>query len=126
MGLLHGLHEVILFVEDMQDEVEFYRDMLGLKIIYPKDKKDFSEEHWVQFDTGACSLCLHRGGERRIGEDAPKLVFLVGDISEARDELGDNGVPMSDPRQVSPGIWISDGEDPEGNRFSIEAHSKTP
>jgi predicted enzyme related to lactoylglutathione lyase len=120
MGCLKGLAEVILYVENMQEMVEFYRDAMGLSIKNPAKLTDFRHEEWVEFQTGTCSLCLHSGGKRRLGRDAPSFVFRVSDMEVARDELCERGVPMDEPHMVAPNVWICGGEDPEGNRFSIE------
>jgi predicted enzyme related to lactoylglutathione lyase len=120
MGCLQRLAEVILYVENMQEMVEFYRDAMGLSIKNPATQTDFRNEEWVEFQSGSCSLCLHNGGKRRIGRDAPSFVFRVSDLEVARDELCERGVPMDEPHMVAPNIWVCDGEDPEGNRFSIE------
>lgn len=113
--------EVILYVEDMNRQVTFYRDVLGLKVMYPPALEDYANEFWVQFDTGSCSLALHGGGKRRFGADAPKFVFRVKDIHEVRQLLVDQQVEMSDIRSAAPGVWVCDGADPEGNKFSIES-----
>ena len=120
MGCLKGLAEVILYVENMQEMVEFYRDAMGLNVKYPEHETDFRKEEWVVFYTGACDLCLHSGGKRRLGRDAPSFVFRVADMEDARDELTERGVPMEEPKMVAPNVWVCGGEDPEGNRFSIE------
>jgi catechol 2,3-dioxygenase-like lactoylglutathione lyase family enzyme len=114
--------EVIIYVEDMNDQVSFYRDKLGLKVKSPKQSTDFSEEFWVELDCGPCSLALHAGGKRRFGADAPKIVFRVDDILAERQTLIDQEVPLGEIRSAVPGVWVCDGEDPEGNKFSIESH----
>jgi catechol 2,3-dioxygenase-like lactoylglutathione lyase family enzyme len=116
------LMEVILYVEDMGAQVSFYRDKLGLKVKYPKDSPDYSEEFWVELDSGACSLALHAGGKRRFGADAPKIVFRVGDILSAQRELLDLDIEVGEIRSAAPGIWVCDAVDQEGNKFSIESH----
>jgi len=120
MGCLKGLTEVILYVENMQEMVEFYRDAMGLAVALPPGKSDFRREDWVVFETGSCRLCLHSGGRRRNGLDSPSLVFRVNDLEVARDELTERGVPMEEPRMAAANVWICEGEDPEGNRFSIQ------
>ncbi|MBK6911986.1 MAG: VOC family protein [bacterium] len=120
MGCLKGLSEVILYVENMQEMVEFYRDAMGLTIAQPAGVTDFRRQEWIELDTGVCRLCLHSGGKRRVGQDSASIVFRVNDLEVARDELTERGVPMGEPRMVAPNIWICEGEDPEGNRFSIE------
>ena len=114
--------EVILYVEDMNGQVSFYRDKFGFEIKNPTGLDDYSSEFWVELDTGNCSLALHAGGKRRFGADAPKFVLRVEDILEARQLLLDQEVEMGEIRSAAPGIWVCDGVDPEGNKFSIESH----
>jgi predicted enzyme related to lactoylglutathione lyase len=114
--------EVILYVEDMNGQVSFYKDKFGFEIKNPTGLDDYSSEFWVELDTGNCSLALHAGGKRRFGADAPKFVFRVEDILAARQLLLDQEVEMGEIRSAAPGIWVCDGVDPEGNKFSIESH----
>jgi predicted enzyme related to lactoylglutathione lyase len=114
--------EIILYVEDINGQVSFYRDKLGFKVKTPQESADYSNEFWVELDTGSCSLALHAGGKRRFGADAPKFVFRVSDILAARQSLTDQEVEMGEIRSAAPGVWVCDGEDPEGNKFSIESH----
>ncbi len=121
MALVGELMEVILYVEDMDAQVSFYRDLLGLEVKEPDSVEDWTDVHWVELETGTCTLALHAGGQRRHGDDAPKLVFRVSDVPGTRDELARQGVPMGEVRSPAPGVQVSDGVDPEGNRFSIES-----
>jgi predicted enzyme related to lactoylglutathione lyase len=114
--------EVILYAQDMNAQVAFYRDKLGLPITSPPGLGDYSREFWVTLGTGACTLVLHGGGKRRLGEDAPKIVFRVADVHAARAELVGRGVSLGEARSPAPDVWVCDGADPEGNKFSIEAH----
>ena len=115
------ISEIILYCEDMQKQVEFYRDKLELSLVYPPDKDDYSDEFWVVFDTGECKLCLHGGGEKRMGEDAPKFVFDVEDVEETQLEFLQRGIPMGKIRSPAPGLVVCDGYDPERNKFSVES-----
>jgi len=117
---LGPLSEVIVYVRDMHTQVQFYRNVLGLDVTYPSGLEDYSSEYWVTFDTGECALALHGGGEGRLGDDAPKFVFGVSDIESVRSCFTDRGVKLGDVRSPAPGVSVCDGEDPEGNRFSIE------
>lgn len=117
---LSGLIEVILYVQDTDAQVRFYRDRLGLKVLHPTGTTDYSSESWVTLDTGKCTLALHAGGKGRIGEDTPKIVFGVEEIETARQELLEGGVKIGEIRQAAPGVMVCDGRDPEGNPFSIE------
>ena len=115
-----GLIEVIVYVQDMQAQVAFYRDAFGLSVLFPTGKEDYSQEFWVTLDTGACTLALHGGGQKRLGPDTHSIVFGVADIHSARSELLSRGVKVGEVRSAAPGVWVCDGFDPEGNPFSIE------
>jgi catechol 2,3-dioxygenase-like lactoylglutathione lyase family enzyme len=123
MGIVGELMEVILYVQDMNVQVSFYRDVLGLKVTEPADSQDLEGVFWVTLATGACTLALHAGGKRRLSEDAPKIVFRVAGVPVARAELLKRGVPMGEVRSPAPGVLVCDGIDPEGNRFSIESRA---
>lgn len=118
--VLAGLSEVILYVQEMGAMVRFYRDQLGLRVEEPADVADLSGESWVVFDTGAAKLALHNGGARRLGEDAPMLVFAVADIAAARRVLIERGVAWEEPFEAAPGILVCHGRDPEGNPLALE------
>ncbi|NIV32664.1 MAG: hypothetical protein GWN58_25430 [Anaerolineae bacterium] len=121
MVIVGELMEVILYVQNMGAQVSFYRDILGLKVKEPQGDRDWTGIHWAELDTGSCTLALHAGGQRRLGNDAPKIVFRVPDVPAARQELVRRGVSMGEVRYPAPGVQVSDGADPEGNRFSIES-----
>lgn len=120
MILTTGLIEVILYVENMGDMVSFYRDTMGLRIQYPQNVSSYEKEHWVTFWTGACTLALHSGGRRRLGEDTPKIVFGVIDIEHARGYLVHRDIRVGEVRIAAPGVSVCDAFDPEGNPFSLE------
>ncbi len=123
-GILGRLMETILYVADMPAQVVFYRDRLGLAIKYPAGLADYGTEYWVELETGGCTLVLHGGGQKRMGADAPKIVFSVADIHAAREALGERGVTLSTVRSPAPGVLVADGKDPEGNQFSIESKER--
>lgn len=118
--MITGLIEVIVYVQDMAAQVSFYRDTLGLPLLSPRGLADYSDQHWVTFDTGSCILALHSGGKGRIGGDAPKIVFGVSDITTARSVLQKKGTRVAKIREVATGIQVCDCLDPEGNAFSLE------
>ena len=107
----------------MNAQTAFYRDILGLHVLYPSEVENFSGIDWVTFDSGDCTLALHSGGQGHLGMDTPKIVFEVEDVQAARQELMQRGVVLNQARLAAPWVWVCDGYDPEGNPFSIEAHS---
>ena len=119
--MIQGLHELILYVKDMEAQVKFYRDVLGLAVVCPAGTTHYANEYWVTLNVGNCILALHGGGQGRLGQDSPKMVFKVADIETARLELVAKGLPLSEVRSPSPGVFVCDGFDPEGNPLSIES-----
>ncbi|WP_420643416.1 VOC family protein [Candidatus Leptofilum sp.] len=117
-----GLIEIIVYVADMDAQVQFYRDVFELAVMYPAELDSYADQYWVTLDAGGVILALHGGGQGRLGADTPKIVFGVDNIHAARAELVRKGVSVDEVRSAAPGVWVCDGRDPEGNPFSIESH----
>lgn len=120
--MIKSLFRIILYVENMDKMVRFYRDTIGLTLKNPAADDDYANAFWVEFATGGCILVLHGGGKSRLGEDTPKLNFLVDDIEATRQHLIDMGLDMSDIFSPAPGVKVSNGVDPEGFPFSLDWH----
>lgn len=118
--LLTGLVSVILYVEDMNLMVSFYRDKLGFDVEFPADQPDYSQETWVLIDSGVCKLALNAGGSNNVGDDAPMIVFGVADIEAARNALLDRGVALEEIFDAGDGVKVAQGRDPEKNPISLE------
>lgn len=116
MARIETLSEIILYVEDMEEMVEFYTKTIGLEIASGDPDHGF-----VAFDTGNCQLCLHAGRDGAIGPYAPKFVFEVEDVAESRAALAEKGVSVGEIREAGPRSVVCDFTDPEGNAFSIES-----
>jgi predicted enzyme related to lactoylglutathione lyase len=117
------LFEIVLFVENMPAQVRFYRDVLGLELSTPFEPEASDTPKWVTFTSGACTLALHAGGQRRFGGDAPQFYFLVDDVETARAVLLENGESMSEVRHPNPTSAFCSGQDPEGNCFGLESRA---
>lgn len=116
--ITQGLAKIILYVKDMDKQVHFYRDMLDLPVQYPKDLDDYSEQIWVEFASGGCSLTLHFDPQKELA-DRPKLVFAVEDIEQAHKTLSDRGLKLGKINSRVGNAKVADAFDPEGNPFSI-------
>lgn len=117
--ITQGLAKIILYVRDMDKQVYFYRDLLGLEIKEPFGLSDYSDRIWVEWETGQCSLAFHFDPEKELGKDRPKLVFQVADIQLAHKTLTEKGVKLSQINSRAGNAQVADGFDPEGNPFSI-------
>lgn len=115
MATIDRLHEVILYVEDIERMATFYETSFELTVAEGSRKHGF-----LRYDTGEASLCLHDGGSAEAVPGAPKVVFAVADLETARSSLERAGVEMGPIRSPTPTVRVCDGLDPEGNVFSIE------
>ncbi len=122
--MIKNLSEIIIYVQDMDAQVKFYRDVLNIPIDHPRDLDSYRGEQWVVFQAGSCKLALHSGGKKRFGRDAPKFVFDVEDIRATRELLSLKGVKLGKIRIPAPGVEVVDAEDPEGNLFSLETQAE--
>jgi catechol 2,3-dioxygenase-like lactoylglutathione lyase family enzyme len=112
------LSQVILYVQDMDREVRFYRDTLGIPVHHPQGKTDYSSEMLVEFETGDCTLVLFRGMTDPPGIEH-ELVFTVDDIMTAWLELEEADVDIGQVELLETDEPIATGHDPEGHCFSI-------
>ena len=119
MSLTQGLTKAILYVQDMNKQVNFYCYMLDLTVQSPAGLDNYSDQVWVELATGECSLVLHFNGEKQFGEDRTKLAFSVNDIETAYKTLTERGVELSALRYTPPDLKVASGFDPEGNPFAI-------
>ena len=110
------LVEVVLYVGDMERAIRFYRDTLGLELL-------FAGDDWTTFRTGACTLALHASDRREPGTGEPDPTFLVADAAAERTRLARAGVDVTDMREPVAGLSVFDARDPDGNRFSIESRA---
>ena len=113
-----SISQMILFVGDMAGAVHFYRDVLGLTVSYPQGLTDYSNEMWVEFDGGACSLALHGGSQEKPGSEH-QIVFHVGNLEETRSAILEAGFEIGEIRLLEDGAPAAKGNGPEGHRFSI-------
>lgn len=128
------LSEVILNVQDMNAQVNFYQQVLGLKVIEPQDAKDFREFYTVKLQTNGCLLVLDSSKQDKEDEEneeeceereaRQKLVFRVSNIEATRKELLARGCLLEEVQSPLQGVWICESVDPEGNTFSIQSGKK--
>ena len=115
-----NIKQIIIYVSDMDTQVKFYKKILGFDVIIPGNQDSYANEFWVQLNTGETSLCLHAGGNKDFGKDAPKFTFEVEDVNIARNFFIEKGIKVSEVRSPSPDHFVVDITDPEGNTFSLE------
>lgn len=105
------LNYAIKFVSDMDAAVGFYRDTLGMNLL-------FQSPFWSEFDTGETKLALHpASAENPAG--SVQLGLGVEDLDRFHSDAIANGISFtSEPREVH-GSRIARFRDPEGAEISI-------
>ena len=99
--------------------VEFYRDVVGLKVTYPMDSSDLGSEMWVTLDAGSSILAIHGGGSVQ-GSGSVQLSLKIDDVEALYSDLKSRGVDIEEPHPVGPSVISAKARDPEGNVLSFD------
>ena len=105
---------VMMVVKDMERSVAFYRDVVGLKIL-------FKQDNWSQFEAGNIIVGLHPEGEQvKVSPTTGmSLGIYVDDIMRATSELKRRGGRLAiEPRTEPFGRWALLHE-PDGYNIQI-------
>lgn len=110
------LNYVIEFVADMGRAVKFYRDTVGLPLI-------FQSPGWSEFATGETKLGLHPASEKNPAGKV-EIGFNVPDLASFYQEMSAKGVrfPMP-PKKQDFGGMLAQFQDSEGGFVSVGEQS---
>ena len=112
---LGAISVVMLGVKDVQRSLQFYRDVLGLKLAT-------QFESFAFFQTGSATLVLSEGLAQHTGQGAgaTEIVFSVDGVREHYQALVERGVTfIQEPRVATGTQWVANFQDPDGHRLSI-------
>ncbi len=115
MSLINGIAQIALSVSDLPRANIFYRDTLGLKLLFDAPGMSF-------FDIDGVRLMSAQGGTP--GDHGTLIYFKVADAEKAHAELIGKGVHFKQPPQVigrTPTgevmlVWCPD---PDGNLLGL-------
>jgi catechol 2,3-dioxygenase-like lactoylglutathione lyase family enzyme len=108
-----SIGQIAINVQDLQRAVGFYRDKLGLKLLYEFPGLAF-------FDCGGVRLMLSRAEKPEFDHPASIIYYKVSDIQDASRALVAAGVPLEhEPTLIAKmpdhDLWMSFVRDSEGN-----------
>jgi catechol 2,3-dioxygenase-like lactoylglutathione lyase family enzyme len=111
------LSNVILRVSDMESAIAFWRDLVGLELVWAGDEFAF-------FALGDSQLVLNQPEHYVRQESDTEVVLEVDDIAAAFAEMRDKGVPFEvEPRPVtgdgSRQLLATHFRDPDGHLASV-------
>jgi methylmalonyl-CoA/ethylmalonyl-CoA epimerase len=111
--------QIAINVHDTSRAVEFYRDTLGLKLL-------FTAGHLAFFDCGGVRLMLSPPERSELDHRASILYFKVNDIQSAYARLVQRKVktenqPHIVARMPDHDLWLAEFRDSEGNIMAFMA-----
>ncbi len=114
---LQRIHQVSIRISDIERAVRFYRDTLGLKLLFQ------APPQLAFFDCGGVRLMLSPP-EPEFDHQGSVLYFAVDDIKTAHTALAAAGVTFrTAPHLVAKlpdrEVWLTDFEDSEGNVLAL-------
>lgn len=119
---IQNIGQISIIVHDLQRAIAFYRDTLGLPLLFTAGNLAF-------FDCGGVRLMLGPAETPELDHPSSILYFRVPDINAAHQRLIDGGVQIvAPPRLIAPmptyDLWMSGFRDSEGN--ILELMSEVP
>lgn len=114
---LGRIRQIAIIVQDLERATKFYRDTLGMKLLFEVPGLAF-------FDADGVRLMLGKADGPHVEKASSILYYIVSDIIGAHKVLEEKGVEiLIAPRIVAPmpdhDLWISDYQDSEGNVFAL-------
>lgn len=109
--------QISIIVHDLERATAFYRDVLGLKLLFTVSNMSF-------FDCGGVRLMLGHASSPELDPPSSILYFRVPEIQAAYTQLVDKGVKIeAPPRLIAPmpdhDLWMSAFRDSEGNIMQL-------
>ncbi len=109
--------QIAINVHDVQRATAFYRDVLGLPLL-------FAAGNLVFFDCGGVRLMLDRAEKPEFDHPGSILYFNVPDIISAHQQMLSGGVRFEDEphlvaRMPNHDLWMTFFHDPEGNLLAL-------
>lgn len=116
MGIT-GIGQISIITHDLPRATAFYRDVLGLPLLFTAGNMAF-------FDCGGVRLMLGAASAPELDHPSSILYFRVPDIRAAHRRLVEMGVKIeAPPRLIAPmntyDLWMVGFRDSEGNMMQL-------
>ena len=114
---LSGIGQIAVMVKDLEKATAFYRDTLGMKLLFQVPNMAF-------FDCGGVRLMLGIAEKPEFDHPASILYYKVEDIESAHRTLTERGVTFDEePRLVHKAethdLWLAFLRDMDGNPLAL-------
>jgi predicted enzyme related to lactoylglutathione lyase len=119
---ISGIGQIHISVEDVPRAVRFYRDVIGLKLLF-----EVPGQSMAFFDCGGIRLYLGKP-ETEGFRSRPLIYYRVDSVEDAYETLSERGVTFtSEPHVVHTTdtleLWMAGFNDPEGNSIVVMGES---
>jgi catechol 2,3-dioxygenase-like lactoylglutathione lyase family enzyme len=101
-----------LQVRSMSRALHFYKDILGLKLLYGDENSSF-----CSFDVNGTYLNLELS--ERVETQWGRVIFYCDDVDEVHGHLGSGGFLGTRPRDAPWGERFFHVKDPDGHEISV-------
>lgn len=112
--MIQKISAVTFRVGNMKAAVQFYRDMLGMEVLYGGEDSGFSSLR--SRDSDSAILNLEQG---QAVTSWGRLIFYVADVDEIWRYLRDRGFQPETPRDASWGERYFHVSNPDGHELSF-------
>jgi methylmalonyl-CoA/ethylmalonyl-CoA epimerase len=121
---IKNIGQISIIVHDLERATRFYRDTLGLPLLFTAGNLAF-------FDCGGVRLMLGPAETPELDHPSSILYFRVPDINAAHQRLVERGVEIeAPPRLIAPmpthDLWMSGFRDSEGNLLELMTEVPRP
>jgi catechol 2,3-dioxygenase-like lactoylglutathione lyase family enzyme len=121
---IQNIGQISITIRDLPRATAFYRDALGLPLL-------FSAGNMAFFDCGGVRLMLGPASSPELDHPSSILYFRVPDINAAHRRLMEMGVNIeAPPRLIAPmktyDLWMLAFRDPEGNIMELMSEVPRP
>ena len=121
---IKNIGQISIIVHDLPRATAFYRDVLGLPLLFTVPNLAF-------FDCGGVRLMLGLAETPELDHPSSILYFRVPDLNAAHQRLADLGVPIvAPPRLIAPmpayDLWMLAFRDSEGNIHQLMSEIPRP
>ncbi len=123
VSALSRIHQISIRAHDTERAVRFYRDTLGLKLLFQ------APPALAFFDCGGIRLMLSPP-EAEFDHQGSIIYFGIEDIKATREVLVAGGVAFrTEPHMIAKlpdrEVWLADFKDSEGNVLALMSEPKT-
>lgn len=117
MPALQRIAQIAVNVRDLKRATAFYREVLGLRLLFEVPNLAF-------FDCGGVRLMLGKAEKPELDHPGSILYYEVADIEATHADLSRRGVKFEDtPHVVAPlggnDLWMTFCRDSEGNLLAL-------